>query len=778
MTLRHQFIALLLVISTLIGGRLGWDAWQAHLLANEAARATFLHARAAELLTARQALAAERGLSAGIAAAPGSTTPAQWQAMRARRAEAEAALSAALPALGSQPALEQARRAGAIARGRLDSPAGIPPAEHFAALTREVDTLTATRRSIEAEAGQGATRSGDPLIELTSLRDALAMLSEFAGRERGMLNGILVRGTPPSAAEWRQLGEHRGQAEAAAARSAAVLAKLTDEPIRHAVQAADGLIAGEFGALRRGVTSALEGDGRPSVTPAEWFAAATRVIDLLGAAQTVTTASILDHATRRKAGQRQASLLGVGAVLVGIAALLGLGWHMRRVMFEPLAAILERVVAMQRGELATAVPGQRLGHEMGALAQAMEGFRQSLQTATRDREAADRAREALAAEHIAALRDMADQVEAETRSGIEAMARQMAEVVEGAGGLSDAAARALAECKSATGAATEAQEGASAVAAATEQLGASIQEINLRLAAASDATRKAAKLGTTSRDRIGALSDAVGRIGGVASLIGAIAEQTNLLALNATIEAARSGEAGRGFAVVATAVKALATETARATAEIGREIDAVKASTEGTVTLVRAMADQVAEVDQVTAAIAAAMEQQSEATREIAAAVARAASASGRVTESMGEVSAAARSSSGEAERMRQGSRTAQVAIDATRERIVRVLRESVNETDRRLVPRFPVSMTGKLRIPGQPAPLDIRLVDVSAKGFRTEPSHSIQPGMRVGLTIPSLLPGHELTAEAVDSNETTARFSLTNPPEEWTRVLATKLAA
>jgi len=119
-----------------------------------------------------------------------------------------------------------------------------------------------------------------------------------------------------------------------------------------------------------------------------------------------------------------------------------------------------------------------------------------------------------------------------------------------------------------------------------------------------------------TNQRVGALSEAPGRIGNVVELISVIAGQTNLLALNATIEAARAGEAGRGFAVVASEVKALAQQTAKATEEINQQIFGVQNATQES-DAIREISTTIEKFSEISSAIAAAVEEQGAATHEI-----------------------------------------------------------------------------------------------------------------------------------------------------------------
>jgi methyl-accepting chemotaxis protein len=156
------------------------------------------------------------------------------------------------------------------------------------------------------------------------------------------------------------------------------------------------------------------------------------------------------------------------------------------------------------------------------------------------------------------------------------------------------------------------------MAGASDQLDASIREINAQAVQAHSVVQRAAELARGTDQLVGQLSAGADRIGNVVKLIRDIAEQTNLLALNATIEAARAGEAGRGFAVVAAEVKALASQTAGATEDITTQVSSIQSMTSDTVNAIRAIGEVMHDIDLITAAIASAVEQQTTSTETIA----------------------------------------------------------------------------------------------------------------------------------------------------------------
>ena len=176
------------------------------------------------------------------------------------------------------------------------------------------------------------------------------------------------------------------------------------------------------------------------------------------------------------------------------------------------------------------------------------------------------------------------------------------------------------------------------VAAASEEMAASIREIRRNADHANHVAQSAVEAAQTANGSIRSLSEAAARIGEVVRLINAIASQTNLLALNATIEAARAGEAGRGFAVVANEVKQLAAQTARATDEIQGQVGTMQEATDQAVVAIEAVVSRIAEVDQSSASIQTAIEEQDSTTQEIARNVQEAAAGTSEAAHGVGRV--------------------------------------------------------------------------------------------------------------------------------------------
>ena len=187
------------------------------------------------------------------------------------------------------------------------------------------------------------------------------------------------------------------------------------------------------------------------------------------------------------------------------------------------------------------------------------------------------------------------------------MSNRMSSTAEGTAAMADAAATA----------AVQVSNNVQVVAAATEQLGATIREVAVHASEASRVAVSASTQAVRANASVTALGESSQRVERVVELIQTIAGQTHLLALNATIEAARAGEAGLGFTVVAGEVKSLAGETARATGRVGQSVKDIQ---EGSDEAARAITEITSTIERVTenqVAIAAAVEEQTAATQEI-----------------------------------------------------------------------------------------------------------------------------------------------------------------
>ncbi|TAD89357.1 MAG: methyl-accepting chemotaxis protein [Alphaproteobacteria bacterium] len=638
MSIRVRLVLIVFVLSLGLIASLGWTLrsssreLQGAVVANEA------NLVAAEAIAAGNNWAVERGTVNGLLADVARAPDTALKTVQDRRAAGLAAW-ARVQTLAAQPDITSAEVAQSltVARAAIDRVERLRAefdaavaakdtaggqalrSQWFDATTAAIMAVQGVRQAVELKViGTPATR----LMNGLALKHALFTMSEFAGRERGFINGVIAANQPLSPAQMQQVGSFKGQIDASWLVIQARRTSLGPE-LAAAIAAFERQYFQEFLPLRDRVLAAGS-QGQPYPVPApEWFAASTRAIEAMIAAQTVVTRVNDALADGTVAFNRTLilieALLGAGAVIVVLGAL----WVLSRHVVRPLRAVTAAVGGLAEGDYTTPVPDHNRNDEIGAIVAAVRVFRdtglrvQAMEAEQAAQEQAEREKRA------AELADLAQHFETSVKTAAGAVGKACESMIETATITAKRQERGTMRSVSVSEAAEATRTSISALASAGEEMAASIAEIGQQVTRAAGTARQASDDVSHSRDQIERLAEASRQIGSVVALITEIAEQTNLLALNATIEAARAGDAGRGFAVVANEVKALAGQTAQATAQITRQIEAIQEESRAAVDGISRVGDVVQSIDEMTGAVAAAVEQQGAVTNEIAETISR-----------------------------------------------------------------------------------------------------------------------------------------------------------
>lgn len=225
---------------------------------------------------------------------------------------------------------------------------------------------------------------------------------------------------------------------------------------------------------------------------------------------------------------------------------------------------------------------------------------------------------------------------------IQGVSASSTELENNAGALTQVAAQTSTSASSVALSAEQAAGNVASVSSATEEMSASISNVERLAQSSFEASNEAVEETRQSMEMMADLNAAIHKIEEITALITTIAGQTNLLALNATIEAARAGEAGKGFSVVATEVKNLATETAKATEDIRKQVADILVKSDATAQSIEKVRNVIQNVNAVSRDTAESVSQQRQAVDEIARNVDQASYGTTEITRSIKGISEAA----------------------------------------------------------------------------------------------------------------------------------------
>ena len=517
-----------------------------------------------------------------------------------------------------------------------------------------VETLDKVSMRIAA-----AVNHDDPLIDQMLMIKQLAWLMRNTAGEASLLisNGLTFGNVGP---EFKQnYTRLSGGIETAwaAVKIAASGADLPGELATAMAAAQTAYFDKSFTGKRDALANGLAAGEKQTMKANEWSPFSVEhmtsaVVVAERALDTARTYAAAQHASAERSLILQLTLLISALALTSIAMI-----AVTRRIIRPLHTMRDAMLKVASGDLAVDTGYAQRRDEIGALAGALDTFKQQA-TDKLKIEAQERERNSSAASRQRAIEAFVGEFESQVQATLGRLNEASGGMRTTSAGLSKVSDQTNARVKVAEKASGDASINVESVASASQELSASIDDISRQASHAAGIASRAVGRARETDDTVQGLAKTAAGIGEVISLINSIAAQTNLLALNATIEAARAGEAGRGFAVVASEVKSLASQTAKATEEISEQIADIQKVASEAIDAIKAIGGIIGEVNEVATAIAAAVEEQGAATQEISRNTQYAAQGTRNVSENIAGVKIDADAAASAAQNVRHASET------------------------------------------------------------------------------------------------------------------------
>ncbi len=484
--------------------------------------------------------------------------------------------------------------------------------------------LILSSQELRFAVGEIFSQSDVALAAQTQMKHYSWVMSEYAGRERAIVGGMLSANTALGSKKHETLSIYRGRVENAWDSTLKLARTNKNADVQSAVEAAKAHYFGSFQPVRNSIYSAgIEGEDYP-LKPKAWIDQSTAAIDTILAIQTASIEETHVYVDELKSKAFNLFLFSGLTALAGLViGLIALFVILRKVL-KPLANMTQAMDTLSKGDTSVDVPALERTDEIGEIATSVQIFKENAIEKIRLEEQQIENEARAEEEKKRAMNELAESFDSQVGGLISSLASASTELQSTAESMRSIADETSKSSSTVASSSEEASINVSTVASAMEEMSATSAEISSQVTAVSSKSNDTANNAQSANETVGNLNGLVGNIGEVVIAIQDIAEQTNLLALNATIEAARAGEAGKGFAVVADEVKKLATETAQKTNEINDRINEIQGATHDSVRAMERIIDNITEIDHSVTGVSAAVEEQNATTGEIVRSVSEA----------------------------------------------------------------------------------------------------------------------------------------------------------
>ena len=349
------------------------------------------------LVTAAGSWAVERGTTAGVLGGGGKASAKQKEVISARRKTADEALEKAIAIIDSlgvdadikaeedkvfaahKKVKELRKRVDAVlSSGSTENDPGLR-AEWFPTITKLIVDSAHLREREEINLFEGLPKE---VVEAIMLRDAAWVWAEHAGRERGLLAGIISSGEKMSPQQVAKIEELVG-IMAGAIERIDILKRDMPASVVEKIDAAESFYKQTLSPLRKKIIEAgAKGEPYP-INGADWFAEATKsIVGTLSVSRDLS--AYATDAVRGEVAQDTTAIIVYVIVTILAVGVIVFAWRMAaNQVAGPIEAITDAIEAVASGDNSAVIPGTDRQDEIGVMASSMTKIQGAARDATR-----------------------------------------------------------------------------------------------------------------------------------------------------------------------------------------------------------------------------------------------------------------------------------------------------------------------------------------------------------------------------------------------------------